>query len=172
MDMEMEMKIHDQPLLSLNDVREVIKQHNKQEAKRWLFNAAARFMGRKEWEHKLKHKLESTIPKEPKCRVLRKMARLFDNEKIVNNYQLVQCFIPTMRGNNRRLRKFSEKDYKSRKSDHKDDEKLKNRFKMLNKFWKNIGYATRFGKYQSKIVLIKLMVGSDKNELDITTKIV
>ena len=166
------MKMDDQRILSLNDVREVLEQHRKQKAKRWLPDAATRFLAREELEYRLKHKLENAIPRGGKYRVSRRMARIFDNEKSVNNYQLVQCFTPTVLGNSGRLRKFSEKDYKSRKFSHKDDEKMKNHFKMLNKFWKNIGYVARFGKYHSKIVLIKPVVGSDKNKLDITSKVI
>lgn len=161
------MKLDDKPLLSVNDVREVVKEFRKK-TERSLSTTAARYIARKNLESEIKHRLENSIPTGGKYRVLRKMARLFDKEKVVSNYQLVQCFKATTRGNNRRLRKFSKKDYYDGKI--KYDERLTNRFKQLKRFWRGLDYAITFSKHQSRIVFTRNVAGSHKNKHDITPK--
>lgn len=155
--MDMKMKMADQPVLSLNDVREVLEQHRKQKAKSSLRDAAGRALARSELEDQFKHKLENAIREGGKYRVLKKMARLFDEKTNVKNYKLVQCFIPTIRGLNGRRRKFSEHDYKDRKSFYDDDEKINNHFKGLKKYWETLGYTVKFGKYSSRVALTKTL---------------
>lgn len=147
------MKMDDQPVLSLNDVKKVLEQRKKQKVKQRFFDSAERFLSRKQLEDHFKHRLENTIPTGKKYRVLRKMSQLFDNKRIIKNYRLTQCFISTIRDYNRRLRKFNAKDYEDRKLAY--NERIKNHFKILKKFWKSTNYTIKFGKKHSQVALLK-----------------
>ncbi len=163
------MKMINVPLLSLGDVREVLKEHRKQKVKQGLSDTAARFLDRKKWEYQIKHKLELAIPTGRRYRVLRKMACLFDKESSVENYKLARCFTRKLRGHNNNLRKLKMEDYLIKKT--KYDEQIRNRFKILNCYLKGTNYVARFGKHRSKIVSLKLVAGNGKNSLDITPKV-
>ncbi len=117
---------NNQLLFSRNDIKEIHQKH--EESKTKLPAVASRFISRKS----LEHQLADAIPRGGKNKVLRRMAKLFDESKVVENYKLAQDINPTIRGNAGLLRKRSKKDYLYDKE--KYDERIKNHFRGLKKY--------------------------------------
>lgn len=156
----MNMKIdNNTPLLSLNDFKSVVNEYKEDKIRHKLSNSANRFL--------LQHQLSSAIPKGRKYKKLKRMAKLFDSKNTVDNYLLAYCINRKIKNNRSLKRKLTKKDYRLKKVEY--DEKIKNHFKILNKHWKPLGYLIRFKKDKSKTTPI---VGLDKNELDVTPKII
>ena len=152
------------PVLSVQDVREILKDHRTEKIKKSMSEAAARFIDRRKWEYQTKHKLELVVPKGGKYKVTRKMARLFDREINIENYKLAQCLKYKLINN----KKLNKRDYEFGKT--KYDEKIRNHLKVLNRFLKPINRVARYRRLSSRIVLLKSVVRDGKNSLNITPK--
>lgn len=97
-------------------------------------------------------KLITQLPEGGKYKVVRKMATLFDKENKVKNYLLARCINPTAPQNGKR-RKLGINDYKNSKTSY--DKEIKNRFRILKKYWKLLGCTVKFRSESSEIVQTK-----------------
>ena len=132
-------------------ISDIKKQYKKEQS---LSSIARRFLNWKSYEYIL----QDAIPKGRKYKVIRKMARLFNMERKVDNYRLARCVMPVVRNQRGTYIKFRKKDYDAKKSYY--DTKLKNHFKVARKYWKRIGYTVRFhGEYSCVVSLKSYTIG-------------
>ncbi|OGH18710.1 MAG: hypothetical protein A3F31_00575 [Candidatus Levybacteria bacterium RIFCSPHIGHO2_12_FULL_38_12] len=97
-------------------------------------------------------RLLQVLPKGSRGKTLKKIANLilfsyFSQKESVNNFHIAQCLKKRW---NTQSGKLTRRIYKSRKTEL--DEKVKNRFRTLKKYWKSMGYDIEFNKERSKIV--------------------
>jgi len=109
-----------------------------------LVDAAFRFWSVKSNEYRSRHQLENAIPKGKKYKILKRMARLFDKYHRVENYKLTQCSNHKIRNFKGKLKTISKKEYGYKKTYY--DQEIRNRFKILNRYWKFLGYKSHYRK--------------------------
>lgn len=99
-------------------------------------------------------KLLDLIPKSRKYKAVKRMVKVFIRYKgKVQNFKLAQCIEPTVQSNRMTKRKLSKTDYLSK--NRKYNNKIKNRFRTINKLFGSDVGITKFDSEFSRLLLKK-----------------
>lgn len=76
----------------------------------------------------------------------KKIAKLLVFKKKIANHELARCIQPQIRVTDKKL-KLRKMDYEKNKNEF--DKQIKNKFRTLNKIWKELGFKARYSPYFS-----------------------